>query len=57
MAGQRQLKGRPLGVLDGQIAATAFEHGLTVVTRNIKDFEDLGVPILNPWEAEMSETH
>lgn len=56
LAGQRQGKGRPLGVPDGQIAATAFEHGLTVVTRNVRDFEDLGVSILNPWDASMSET-
>jgi predicted nucleic acid-binding protein len=32
------------------IAATAFEHGLTVVTRNVKDFEGLGISVLNPWE-------
>lgn len=31
------------------IAATALEHGLTVVTRNTKDFEDLGVALINPW--------
>ena len=47
--GTRQLAGRPLSVPDGMIAATAFEHGLIVVTRNVKDFEGLGVPILNPW--------
>ena len=49
--GGRQLIGRPLGVPDGQIAQTALEHGLTVVTRNMKDFADLGVDLLNPWEA------
>jgi toxin FitB len=49
--GMRQMAGRPLAVPDGMIAATAFEHGLTVVTRNGKDFEGLGVSILNPWEA------
>ncbi len=48
---QRQVIGRPLGVADGMIAATALEHGLTVVTRNVKDFEGLGVTIINPWEA------
>lgn len=35
---------------DGLIAATAIEHGLTIVTRNVKDFKRSGVPILNPFE-------
>ena len=34
---------------DGLIAATALVHGLTVVTRNVVDFETTGVPLLNPW--------
>jgi toxin FitB len=51
LEGQRQLMGRPLNVPDAQIAATALEHDLTVVTRNMKDFEDLGVTILNPWKT------
>jgi predicted nucleic acid-binding protein len=34
------------------IAATALEHGLTVVTRNVKDFAGLGVAVFNPWDAE-----
>ena len=49
LEGQRQLTGRPLHVPDAQIAATALEHGLTLVTRNVKDFEGIGVTILNPW--------
>ncbi len=32
------------------IAATAMEHDLKVVTRNVKDFARLGVDIFNPWE-------
>ncbi|WDH24844.1 type II toxin-antitoxin system VapC family toxin [Pseudomonas chlororaphis] len=34
---------------DALIAATALEHGLTVVTRNIADFQSSGVQLLNPW--------
>ena len=32
------------------IAATALEHGLTVVTRNVRHFQNTGVPTLNPFE-------
>ncbi len=39
----RQLAGRPLNSADGLIAATALEHDLTVVTRNVKDFAGLDV--------------
>ena len=46
-----QLRGTPANTADGMIAATALEHGLTVVTRNVKDFAGMGVAVLNPWEA------
>jgi predicted nucleic acid-binding protein len=36
---------------DAWIAATALLHGMTVVTRNVKHFEPMGVTVLNPWEA------
>jgi predicted nucleic acid-binding protein len=36
-------------VMDALIAATAAVHGLTVVTRNVRDFQRLGSPTLNPW--------
>ena len=36
---------------DGMIAATALEHGLTVVTRNIRHFEPTGVPVIDPGAA------
>jgi len=36
---------------DALIAATALVHGLTVVTRNIRDFEPTGVPVLDPWRT------
>lgn len=40
----------PRPVRDGLIAATALVHGMTVVTRNVADFEPTGVPTLNPWD-------
>ncbi len=49
--GERQLAGRPMNIADGMIAATALEHDLTVVTRNVKDFAGLGVAVFSPWGA------
>ena len=49
--GERQLAGRPLNIADGMIAATALDHGLTLVTRNTKDFAALGLVLLNPWDT------
>ena len=43
----------PRPVRDGLIAATALVHGLTVATRNIRDFEPTGVAVLNPWEQRV----
>jgi len=34
---------------DAMIAATAKEHGYTLITRNTNDFDGCGVPLLNPW--------
>ncbi|HUY81758.1 MAG TPA: type II toxin-antitoxin system VapC family toxin [Acidobacteriaceae bacterium] len=36
---------------DALIAATALGHGMTVVTRNVRDFEDTGVAVLDPWKG------
>ncbi|MFM9971120.1 MAG: type II toxin-antitoxin system VapC family toxin [Burkholderiales bacterium] len=41
----------PRPIHDGLIAATALVHGMTVVTRNIADFESTGVTLVNPWIA------
>lgn len=45
----RQQYTRPLPVIDALLAATARVHSLTVVTRNVKDFELSGVRVLNPF--------
>jgi toxin FitB len=47
---RRQAAGRPLGMADGLIAATALVHDLTLWTRNTKDFDGTGVRLFNPWE-------
>jgi predicted nucleic acid-binding protein len=39
----------PLPVIDGLLAATALEHGLTLVTRNVRDIQRSGVAYLNPF--------
>ena len=38
------------------IAATALEHGLTVITRNVRHFAPTGVPVINPFEWTSSST-
>lgn len=42
--------GRRLNIQDGQIAAIALVHGMSVATRNVGHFEAAGVAIMNPWE-------
>ena len=54
IAGQAQLSGITLGIIDGLSAATAKHHNLTVVTRDLSDFSVLGIPVINPWEADPS---
>lgn len=41
--------GRPSGIADAQIAAIASARGLTVATRDVRDFSDFGVDIIDPW--------
>jgi toxin FitB len=45
--------GRPIGMADGQIAAIAMAHKLSVATRHTAPFEAAGLKVINPWlEAE-----
>jgi predicted nucleic acid-binding protein len=43
---------RSLPVIDTLIAATAISRGLTLVTRNTRDVEPTGVPLVDPWQAQ-----
>lgn len=49
MRAESERRGRTLPVLDSQIAAIAIFRGATLVTRDIADFEGLGVTLLDPW--------
>ncbi len=46
----RRALGRPVRELDAQIAAIARTRNLAVVTRNVADFDECGVAVINPWE-------
>ena len=48
--GRRKKLGRPMGILDGQIAAIARAHGFVVATRNVRDFKECGLDIINPFQ-------
>jgi toxin FitB len=43
--------GSPIGPMDAFLAATAEYHGLTLVTRNVKDFQAVGTHLLSPWQS------
>ena len=44
-----QRAGSAMEAVDGLLAATAETHQLTLVTRNVNDFEQLGISLFNPW--------
>lgn len=46
----REQAGRPIGVADAQIAAICRDVSATLATRNISDFEETGVELINPWK-------
>jgi hypothetical protein len=49
---RRAAIGRPIGAMDGFIAATAEIHDLALVTRNVPDFEASARTLLNPWTGK-----
>ena len=51
LVGRLQLEGVSLPVIDSQIAATAICHGMTLVTRNVRDMQATGAQVFNPFPA------
>jgi toxin FitB len=46
----RQRLGRPISSADAQIASICRSHGAVLATRNTKDFDDVDIEVINPWE-------
>ena len=51
IAATRRRAGRPIEMPDAQIAAIARAHRMAAATRNVADFADCGVDLINPWEG------
>ena len=49
IAAQRRLLGRPISHADAQIAAIAQVRGAKLATRNVTDFQDCGIDVVDPW--------
>ena len=49
VAASRRRIGRPITQFDAQIAAIALAHGMQVATRNVRDFTDCGLDVIDPW--------
>jgi len=49
IASLRKSLGKPISQFDAMIAAIAKSRGARVVTRNIRDFDDCGIDLINPW--------
>ena len=48
---KREQSGRPISMADAQIASICLSLGFPLATRNIKDFEDSGLELINPWNT------
>jgi len=50
LVGEAAARGLTLPIIDALLAATAQQHALSVVTRNVRDLERCGVEVVNPWD-------
>lgn len=51
LVASRERSGRPIDTADAQIAAICLHHGASLATRNVRDFDELGLDVVDPWEA------
>jgi predicted nucleic acid-binding protein len=51
IAASRRMAGKPISQFDAMIVAMARSRGASLATRNVKDFEDCGIDVVNPWTA------
>jgi hypothetical protein len=51
LAAVRQKAGRPVDFRDTQIAGIALARRATLATRNVRHFQDLNIPLVDPWKA------
>ncbi len=50
IAAARERAGRPIGIADAQIAAICLVRNAVLATRNVRDFLDTGIEIIDPWD-------
>ena len=53
LSGEAEKKGQKVPVIDGLLAATALTHGLTLVTRDIKNVKQTEAVVFNPWQLNI----
>lgn len=53
IAASRKLAGQPISQFDAMIAAITLSRGATLATRNIKDFGNCGIELINPWDVSL----
>lgn len=53
IASQRRLNGQPISQADAQIAAICYTHNAKIATRNVDDFINCDISIINPWDYQL----
>jgi predicted nucleic acid-binding protein len=56
LVAEREQRGRPVSVSDGQIAAICRSRSAALATRNIRDFDGTGIDVLDPWAPSDAAT-